>query len=73
MLKSLTDALGITAVKMYVIIITRGTWMLTLGTARLQRRQVVEKKVSLLAGFLCCLVAFSDVSLPELSVAVLLH
>lgn len=40
------NALGITAVKMYVIIITRGTWMLTLGTARLQRRQVVGKKVS---------------------------
>lgn len=40
MLRSLTGTLGITAVKMCVIIITTAMWMLTLGTAR----QVVKKK-----------------------------
>lgn len=56
-------------------IITRGTWMLTLGTARLQRRQRVEKK-----GLLTCCLSLlpgsfpfpSDVSLPKPSIAVLL-
>lgn len=56
--KSLTDALGITAVKMYVITITKGTWMLTLGTTRLQRRQVVEKRS-------LGLLAFSGASQPS--------